>query len=438
MSLRSALAALILVAAPAVQARAQEAKPVEPPGLPKKVQWTFNFDAGLGAFGFGNSLYANRPDRLTDSLSDNWLESFVKPALSGTYKLKHSELFAKISAVGERTYSAPPPLVGAEASSFKVEDLYIGWRCGSTCPRNPVEITVGRAPYKIGHGMLLWDGASEGGSRGGFWSNARKAWGFAAVARFTPKHNTLEGFYLDKDELPESDAGTRVMGANYERTLGDATTLGATYLHTLATDYATRNGMNVFDVRAFTAPLRTLPGLSFEIEYAYEKNGDLIKSDAWNALAAYEFSGIKWKPKLSYRYAFFEGDDPATTTVNEGFDPLLTGFYDWGTWWQGEIGGEYFLSNSNLISHQVRVHVTPNDAVSGGVLLYVFRTQHAVLPVTSNSVLNEVDAYTDWKVNANFILSFVAAFANPKDAVEQKFGRTDTFTYGMIYAAYSF
>ena len=33
---------------------------------------------------------------------------------------------------------------------------------------------------------------------------------------------------------------------------------------------------------------------------------------------------ISWKPKLSYRYAFFEGDDPATA-ANENFDPLLPG-----------------------------------------------------------------------------------------------------------------
>jgi hypothetical protein len=31
-----------------------------------------------------------------------------------------------------------------------------------------------------------------------------------------------------------------------------------------------------------------------------------------------------------YRYAFFEGDDPATPT-DENFDMLLPGFYDWGT-----------------------------------------------------------------------------------------------------------
>ena len=38
---------------------------------------------------------------------------------------------------------------------------------------------------------------------------------------------------------------------------------------------------------------------------------------------------VAWKPKLSYRYAFFQGDDPETAT-NEAFDPLFLGFYDWG------------------------------------------------------------------------------------------------------------
>jgi len=49
-----------------------------------------------------------------------------------------------------------------------------------------------------------------------------------------------------------------------------------------------------------------------------------------------------------------------------------------------------------------------------------------------------LDAYCDWKVNNNFIVSFVAALADPKDAATEAYGRTDTFTYGMIYVAYSF
>ena len=49
-----------------------------------------------------------------------------------------------------------------------------------------------------------------------------------------------------------------------------------------------------------------------------------------------------------------------------------------------------------------------------------------------------IDAYVDWKLNSNFSVSFIGAFAQPKAAAEQGFGRTDNFTYGMIYVFYSY
>ena len=46
--------------------------------------------------------------------------------------------------------------------------------------------------------------------------------------------------------------------------------------------------------------------------------------------------------------------------------------------------------------------------------------------------------YTDWKLNANFTLSLVGAYANPGKAVQQYTGRTKNFAYGMCYIAYAF
>jgi len=413
-------------------------------GLPSKVHWTFNFDAGFGFFGFNNSLYTNvRPDP-SGNLSDNWMEGFAKPAISGTFNLSKGELYGKASVVGERTYDAPPPLVGTEASSYQAEDLSLGWRSGTSVgsSENMLDFTVGRTPYKIGHGMLLWDGGGEGGSRGGFWSNARKAWGFAAVARVKPKHHTIEGFYLDRDEVPESETKTRLWGANYELAVGEKTTLGATYMKFSADKNVlpARDQMNVYDVRAFTSPLKKVPNLTVDVEFAQEDNGDLLSSTAWNAQAAYELTKTKWSPRLSYRYAIFEGDDP-TTVKNEAFDSLLPGFSDWGTWWQGEIGGEYFLSNSNLVSHQLRVHTKPSESLGLGLIGFVFQLDKLPDPssgVTSKDIATELDAYADWQLNKNFLVSFVAAYANPQKASEQAYGRTDNFSYGMVYVAYSF
>jgi len=439
-----AAASLLLLSVAAAFAEEEAPPPPPPPGFPPGLDWKFNFDAGFGSFGFSNSLYTDpKPDQPSGDLSDNWLEGFIKAGISADYKLANSSvIYGKVSGVGERTYSAPPPLVGEEASSFGVEDLYIGWRSGKSLENlgeDVLDFTVGRTQYKIGHGMLLWDGAAEGGTRGGYWSNARKAFEFAAIGRFKPGNHTVEAFYLKRDELPESDSDSKLWGLNYEYKFGEDTTLGATYMKWDADPNVRpeRDGLDVYDVRAFTAPIPSLKALSFELEYAKEDNGDRLDSEAYNFLVAYQFE-TTWKPKVSYRYAFFEGDNPSTTK-NEAFDGLFTGFYDWGSWWQGEIAGEYFVSNSNLISHQLRVHTKPTDSIGTGLIFYDFLLDEpASAGVTSDKVAYELDWYMDWSVNDNFIFSFVAAVADPKEAVKQSSGRTDTFYYGMIYLAYSF
>jgi Alginate export len=446
------LCALLPATAAAQTTSPQDKPPAQPEerptGLPGPIKWTFNVDAGWGTFGFANSLFNNpKEPGVEENLSDQWFEGYVKPALSATYTFaSSSEIYGKVSAVGERTYGSVPDLFGQDVSSFGPEDLSIGWRSGKslTIGENALDFTVGRTQYRLGHAFLLWDGAAEGGSRGGYWTNARKAFEFAAIGRFKPGPHTVETFYLDKDELDESDSGSRLWGLNYEIRFGanDATTLGATYMKWFAHEEIRpgRDGLNVFNVRAYTAPLPNAPGLSFEFEYASERNGDALDSNAWTFQGAYEFSEASWKPKFSYRYAFFEGDDPETA-ANENFDPLFLGFYDWGTWWQGEIAGEYFVSNSNLVSNLFRVHIAPSDAIGAGLLFFNFTLDHpqALDPaVTADDVAFETDLYVDWKVNSAFTVSIVGAYANPGEAVQQFSGRTKNFAYGMVYVAYSF
>ena len=205
-----------------------------PFGLPSGLDWKFNLDATFGTFGFNDSLYSNpKPEEPSGDLSDTWLEGSVKPALTGTYTTKSSaQFYGKLSAVGERTFSAPPPLVGGEASSFDFEDLAIGWRSGTSLGKSEdlLDFTIGRAPYQLGHGMLLYDGSAEGGSRGGYWTNARTAFQVAAIGRFKPGNHTFEAFYLERDDLPEAGSGTEVSGLNYEYRIGEDTTLAATYM----------------------------------------------------------------------------------------------------------------------------------------------------------------------------------------------------------------
>jgi hypothetical protein len=454
---RRLVTALLGVGVAAGAASAQEAPSPPPPaqtpearptGLPSPIAWTFHFDAGWGSFGFANSLFANpKEPGVVENLSDQWFEGYVKPSLGAVYTLaSSSQIYGAVSAVGERTYGSVPAEFGEDVSSFQAEDLAIGWRSGAAIPggEHVVDLSVGRAQYRLGHGMLLWDGAAEGGSRGGYWTNARRAFELAAIARVRPGPHTLEAFYLDRDELPEADSGSRLWGLNYELTLGqeDTTTLGATYMR-WRTDPGrnpARDGLHVVNLRAYTAPLAALPDLSFEVEYASERNGAAREADAWTAQAAYALGALPWTPTISYRRAFFEGDDPATP-ANESFDPLLPGFHDWGTWWQGEIAGEYFLGNSNLVSNLARLHVDPADSLGAGLLFFTFSLDHpsaAGEGVTASDVAVEADLYVDWKVNGNVTVSVVGAFADPGAAVRQFSGRTKHFVYGMVYVGYAF
>jgi hypothetical protein len=103
--------------------------------------------------------------------------------------------------------------------------------------------------------------------------------------------------------------------------------------------------------------------------------------------------------------------------------PLFLGFYDWGTWWQGEIAGEYFLSNSNLISHLGRIDVAPSDALGAGLLLFTFGLDEpaSFAPgVTSKEVGWEADVCFDGKMNRNFTLSVILAYADPDLAIERE------------------
>ena len=230
-------AAVLLALSTAAVAEDEPRHTAAIPGLPEGTTLDLEFSAGWGFFGFGNSLFANSHDEVEQDLSDNWMEGFVKGGFSLTHKLEGgSELYGALTGVGERTYNAPPPLVGGEASSFDVEDAYIGWRSGTSLGlgENAVDFRIGRTQYKLGHGFLVYDGGGEGGTRGGFWSNARKAWEFAAIGRVSVKHHRLEAFYLDREDVPERETGTRLAGLNYELSLGESTTLGATWVHALA------------------------------------------------------------------------------------------------------------------------------------------------------------------------------------------------------------
>ena len=314
-----------------------------------------------------------------EDLSDQWFEGYVKPALSGTYTLaSSSEIYGKVSAVGERTYGSVPDVFGADVSSFGPKTFRLAGdrESRSTIGENALDFTVGRTQYRLGHGFLLFDGAAEGGSRGGYWTNARKAFEFAAIGRVKP--GASHWSRPSTSTRTSSTRATPAAGCGAPTTssrIGENTTFGATYMKWFADPDVKpgRDGLNVFNVRAYTAPVPAVARSVVRVRVrvgAQRRRARLERVDAAGRLRAERGRPGSRSSRIATR------SSRATTRTrrrNEAFDPLFLGFYDWGTWWQGEIAGEYFLSNSNLISHLIRAHVTPTDAIGGGLMFFNFR-----------------------------------------------------------------
>ena len=168
-----------------------------------------------------------------------------------------------------------------------------------------------------------------------------------------------------------------------------------------------------------------------------EDNGDLIDSTAWNAQVALAVRGrLEAEAVLPLCRLRRRQSQHAK---NEAFDGLWTGFYDWGTWWQGEIAGEYFASNSNLITNQLRLQAKPSEAISTGLICSTSALDRLVQPgVTSKRPRHRTRLVHGLERQRELHRELRGRGGEPGNAVEQSYDRTDNFSYGMIFAAYNF
>ena len=116
-------------------------------------------------------------------------------------------------------------------------------------------------------------------------------------------------------------------------------------------------------------------------------------------------SPTSWKPTLTYRYAFFQGDDP-DTAANEAL--IRCSWLTISMWWQGEIAAAFLQLEPEVAICAPRCRRT---ALAGGLLFFRFSLDQpqSAGPATATDVAFEVDAHADWKLNANFTVSAVGA-----------------------------
>ena len=312
-----------------------------------------------------------------------------------------------------------------EESETTLEQGHIGWKTADTftgLEDSTLTVKLGRFDYNIGTGMLINDGGSDGGDRGGWYIGMRKAFQNAGIISLDSKSLKVQAFRLKNNPRRGGQQG-EARGLNVDYTFGEegAVALGGSYMRVYPQD-----GPEDADVYDGRASWTVLPGLTLSGEYAKE-SGDL-DGKGYYAQALYEFSDVAWKPAVTYRYASFD----------DGFNTLAYGYTDYGYWFQGELAGNYPLFNNNLNSNMLRVKLAPQESLTVNLFYYNFTLDNAQsFGVTSDDFGDEVDLTVDWQATDRIYVIAVLAQLNPDNGAEQWTGGGKDWKYGMLLVQFT-
>lgn len=380
----------------------------------------------------------------------NWHELYLKPVLNGSYRVGFGEIFAGFGYVASATYDDGDlaEFSPGDADGFESEQLFLGATTDTFAAIgiDRLELSVGEQEFVIGDGFLIMDGEFDSGY-GAYWLNPHLSFKNTLIAKADIGAAHTDLFYLRADK----DSGdTELYGLNLEYKSEKLGTIGASYMQVydvdLNSDYALRDGMDVYSLRAQGTPLAAVgqDALFLAFEYVHQAGGDVedIDADAWYMEAGYTLAGLPWSPTISYKYAFFSGDEDAGDGKNQAFDPLFYGMgRGWGSHIMGEIVGEYYLFNSNQKVHMLGLNLQPSEALATGLLYYDFSLDEKNLwgtPVAAESFAREVDVYVDYSVTDNLFLTATLAWATPQAGGKDYFGGDDDSVLAQIAAFLSF
>jgi hypothetical protein len=366
----------------------------------------------------------------------SWFDSYLEFGVAGITQIDTLPLYVYGSATSLVSSTLQPDLFESNNRIFySIEDLYggviYGYRRENS--RFGINLSAGRQDYRISNGLLFANGAGNGGDRAAILSNPRTAFDNTIIGRIRWNNIRLEAFYLDPDELPLIDSQTEFIGANLEYDNNRSVQLGLSYIHVpksdasyfTLTDVFSREGLNVIYPRVRFSNLFGLEGLWLQAEYAHQWNDNfnMAANAAWGQIG-YTFRDLPWTPTLSYRYAYFSGDNPNTSAF-ERFDPLLSGGSP-DTWIQGANLVKIY-QNSNLITHQAVLRLRPSQRLDLS-LQYIHLSAaelnnlggaQALSFLESSEIGQEVTLTARYNLSRNFLIYASGSVAFPGAAIQR-------------------
>jgi hypothetical protein len=409
----------------------------------------FGATVAAAAFAFNNANGGEGVTHRNETVKKNpqWAEGYVAPTLGLSLDRGAGSFFANGKLVAAKTIGDGDAAgnVQRDQGDASVDHLYAGWRSANLLPdlgENAIEVTVGAQPFVLGDGFLLGDGNFETDDEGAYWLAPRNGWrGSSAVVKLNTKPVRFDMFRLKSDADSGSDG---ILGLNGEYHWGkeDSNVVGLSFLRLNQSDISTRDGLNVLTARTQGNLVPQVPDLFLAGEYVREHNSNQdrkLNASAWYTEAAYTLSTLPWTPRIGYRYATFGGDD-ADTATSEAFDPLHYSLTrGWGTWYQGEITGQYVgaMANTNMTSQRIEVAVQPLESLTVTALYYLFDRNEVALG-QDKKFGNELNLIADWAATEQLGVSAVIGWLDPHEGGRQVLGGSKDETLASLYVTYKY
>jgi hypothetical protein len=347
-----------------------------------------------------------------------------------------------------------------------------------------IELSGGRQSFVLGDSFLIGSGVVNGFGRAAFYLQPRASFDRAAILKLDLSPVRAKLFHLenrvDQDlmlgfdqpktkffgldlalyEASEEEPGLKTAGekqaptaalavqtTRVKKEVPDLWSAGFDFLHVYNADstpgtfsfspgapsstlsiFGNRSGMNVYSGYLAGSFFKFDPDIRLHSQFVLERNDAVdrqVKAAAWYVEPGYKFSTLPWTPQLNLRYAHFSGDPNPQDRLKQTYDPLFTtgGDRGFGSWFLGEIFGQYISPNSNLNVAMAHLNFSPLDLVEAGLIYYDFhfdQTAQFNSPIiTSKNAAQEVDFYCVWSATERLTLSGVLGFAVPSAGLRQ-------------------
>lgn len=250
-----------------------------------------------------------------------------------------------------------------------VEDAFVGVVGGGKTARGRAysyNLLYGRKQFVLGNGWLIVNTAMNGEERAALQLNPRRA--AKSLLQGGGKYGNwmLQYFRLEPNELPILDSHTILEGPNLEWSRNDRLQIGATVIHSPRSNVhyyqpdgtvLSRKGLWVYNLRFYGNTEANRPGLFYKTELGLQTNEHFpMRAWAGYAMLGWNFARTYGQPALSYRFAYFSGDNPDTRTF-ERWDPLYTGGN--GEQWVQGSNMYKVVQNSNEMTHLLQLVWAP-------------------------------------------------------------------------------